>query len=85
MWMLDFDCVRPMSMDAVGVQQAVNAFYRNDPYFPRPWANEYTVEDTRLWGVFAGAFLQESDDILGTDEAVVAARVSDDAYEGDLA
>lgn len=30
-WMLDFDCVRPMSMDAAGVQQAVDAFYRNDP------------------------------------------------------
>jgi hypothetical protein len=64
--MLDFDCVRPMSMDAAGVQQAIDAFYRNDPYFPRPWAN-----------VFKRAFLQESNGTLTTEEAVVAARGTD--------
>ncbi|KAJ4382476.1 hypothetical protein N0V86_002811 [Didymella sp. IMI 355093] len=73
-WMLDFDCVRLMSMDATGVQQAVDAFYRNDPYFPRPWANEYTTEDERLWGVFRQAFLHESDGILGTKPEVLAGR-----------
>lgn len=47
-WMLNFDCVQPMSMDSAGVQQAVDAFYRNDHYFLRPWANEYTTEDGRV-------------------------------------
>jgi hypothetical protein len=73
-WMLDFDCVRPMSMDATGVRQAVDAFYRNDPYFPRPWASEYTPDDGKLWGVFRQAFLCESDRILGTKPEVLAGR-----------
>lgn len=38
-WMLDFDCVRPITMDSKGVKQTVDSFYGNDPYFPRPWAN----------------------------------------------
>jgi hypothetical protein len=84
-WMLGFDCVRPMSMDAAGVQQAIDAFYRNDPYFSRPWANEYTSEDARVWNVFKRAFVQESDGILTTEEAVVAARGTDVECGRDLA
>ena len=33
-WILDFDCCRPMTLDAKGVGQAVAAFFRNDPYYP---------------------------------------------------
>jgi len=84
-WMLDFDCMRPMSMDAAGVQQAVDAFYRNDPYFPRPWANDHTEEDDRVWNVFKRAFLWEIDGFLRTEEAIVAARGTDIHCGRDLA
>ncbi|ODM18941.1 hypothetical protein SI65_05558 [Aspergillus cristatus] len=36
MWMLDFDLCRDMSMDEAGVQKAVRAYWRNDPFYPRP-------------------------------------------------
>jgi hypothetical protein len=62
-WMLDYDCVRDMAQDSSGVKQAVLAFYRNDPYFPRPFGHE--DEDVRLWGVFKARFLDESRGILG--------------------
>ena len=36
MWILDFDCCKHMPFDEQGVKQAMEAFYRNDPFFPRP-------------------------------------------------
>lgn len=36
MWMLDFDLCRDMTLDEKGVEQASNAFWGNDPYYPRP-------------------------------------------------
>lgn len=36
MWILDFDLCRRMMMDSNGVEQAAAAFWRNDPYYPRP-------------------------------------------------
>jgi hypothetical protein len=48
-WVLDFDLCRPMPMNEQGVQQAVTAFYRNDPYYPRP--------QSLLWGVFRERYL----------------------------
>jgi hypothetical protein len=39
-WMLDYNYVRDMSQDADGVVQAVQAFWRNDLYFPRPFTLE---------------------------------------------
>ncbi|KAK8862809.1 zinc finger protein-domain-containing protein [Apiospora arundinis] len=36
LWLLDFDKCRTMSMDQAGVEQAAQAFQRNDPYYPRP-------------------------------------------------
>jgi hypothetical protein len=64
-WMLDYDCVREMSHDQNGVEQAVQAFYRNDPYFPRPHSYGHTESDLRLWKVFKTQFLTASKDILG--------------------
>jgi hypothetical protein len=63
-WMLDFDCVRRISMDERGLRQAADAFWRNDPYFPRPWAPNHTREDKELWNVFVFEFLGESKRIL---------------------
>lgn len=62
-WLLDFDCCKPMSLDEAGVEQAVVAFYRNDPFYPRPGRND--VRDQRLWNEFKQRFLEESEAILG--------------------
>ncbi|KAI4648385.1 uncharacterized protein J4E79_010007 [Alternaria viburni] len=59
-WMLDYDCVRPMAQDATGIAQAVHAFWRNDPYFPRPFAYGHTDADTELWHAFKAHFLHVS-------------------------
>ena len=65
MWMLDFDCCRSMSMDDRGVTQAVTAFFRNDPFYPRPGANG--TLDQALWLVFKLRYLQTSHFILFHD------------------
>lgn len=57
-WVLDFDLCRATPMSEQGVQQAVTAFYRNDPYFPRPRSSPL------LWGVFREQYLRCSE--MGT-------------------
>ena len=69
LWMLDFDCVRRISMGERGLRQAVDAFWRNDPYFPRPWAHNHTQEDEELWNVFVFEFLSESKRIFARQMA----------------
>lgn len=64
-WMLDFDCCRPMSMDEQGVKQAVTAFFRNDPFYPLPSAEG--SRDQALWEVFRLRYLQTSSNILVDD------------------
>lgn len=55
MWVLDFDCCRRMEMNSEGVTQAAAAFWRNDPYYPRP------EKDSSLWSVFRERYLQVSE------------------------
>ena len=62
-WILDFDCCRTMTLDEKGVEQAVAAFYRNDPYFPRPGRDNGA--DQMLWKEFKKRFLEASSAILG--------------------
>ncbi|KAF2828650.1 hypothetical protein CC86DRAFT_392881 [Ophiobolus disseminans] len=66
-WMLDFDCVRVMSQDREGIQQAVKAFYQNDAYFPRPHFFGHTKEDVALWKLFCTHFVDQTMDILGVE------------------
>ncbi|KAH7309573.1 zinc finger protein-domain-containing protein [Stachybotrys elegans] len=47
-WMLDFDCCGPISMDRAGVKQAARSFWRNDPYYPRPPGPEAQGCDVEL-------------------------------------
>ena len=61
-WMLDFDCCRHMPFDEEGVKQAVEAFYRNDPFYPRPGRAD--IRDQHLWNGFKERFLQVSEEIL---------------------
>ncbi|KAF7193718.1 hypothetical protein HII31_04968 [Pseudocercospora fuligena] len=65
MWILDFDCVKEISLDEAGVEQAALAFLRNDPYFPRPCGEK--KEDRKLWVVFKERFLKTSSLILSGD------------------
>nr|OQO19001.1 hypothetical protein B0A51_15143 [Rachicladosporium sp. CCFEE 5018] len=63
LWLLDFDCAKPMSMDDEGIEQAARAFYRNDPYYPRPdGGNE---ADDELWAVFVKRFLEAGEKVIG--------------------
>ena len=63
MWILDFDCCRPLSMDEAGIEQACVAFFKNDPFYPRPGSGEDADEE--LWEVFKRRFLATSREILG--------------------
>lgn len=72
-WLLDFDCCRHMPLNEAGVQQAVAAFYLNDPYFPRLGRED--GRDREMWAVFRERFLEASVDILG--ESGEEARLPD--------
>ena len=61
-WLLDFDCCRHMTFDEEGVKQAVEAFYRNDPFFPR--SGRADIRDQNLWSGFKRRFLQAAEEIL---------------------
>ncbi|KAF2184860.1 hypothetical protein K469DRAFT_708630 [Zopfia rhizophila CBS 207.26] len=63
MWILDFDCCRPLSMDEAGIEKACVAFFRNDPFYPRPGSGE--AADEELWKVFKQRFLVASRGVLG--------------------
>ncbi len=63
--MLDFNQCKDITKDKEGVKQAVQAFYRNDPYFPRPLSNIST--DCNLWTVFAEGYDAAGNEVL-TDE-----------------
>ena len=59
MWPLDFNRCSTISMDEEGVDAAVKAFYKNDPYYPRPLGR--TAKDQQLWNVFRESYLESSD------------------------
>lgn len=63
MWVLDFDLCRRITMDSEGVIQAAAAFWRNDPYYPRP------EKDPLLWSVFRECYIRVSEACQGGSEA----------------
>lgn len=63
-WMLDYDRCEEMSQNELGVNQAVNAFWRSDSYFPRPYRDGQTEEDRSLWYTFRTRFLNTSSKLL---------------------
>jgi hypothetical protein len=63
-WMLDYDCVRSLPFSSEGIAQAVQAFWRNDAYFPRPFGFGHTDADCKLCEVFKARFLDRSVRIL---------------------
>jgi hypothetical protein len=73
MWTLDFDCCRPIEVDEAGVEQACVAFYKNDPFYPRPGTGE--AADEELWTVFKRRFLESSQRILEADKWFLADKL----------
>lgn len=74
MWLLDFNQVSRITKDAQGVEKAVDAFWQNDPYYPRPWSPQ-------LWEQFKSAYLAFSSKISPGNvlpEQFIS-RVEDDA------
>jgi hypothetical protein len=57
LWVLDFDCCKPLTMDDTGIDQAATAFLRNDPYFPRP-ATSAQSANSLLWMEFRNRYLE---------------------------
>ncbi|KAL3418821.1 hypothetical protein PVAG01_09042 [Phlyctema vagabunda] len=64
-WLLEFACCKHMPLDEMGVEQAVAAFYRNDPFYPRPGQEDN--KDEALWRGFKDRFLERSAEILGQE------------------
>ncbi|KAI0485355.1 zinc finger protein-domain-containing protein [Xylariaceae sp. FL0804] len=65
-WILDFDCCRPISMDFDGLEQARHAFWKNDPFYPRPGRED--ERDSKLWSSFRAEFISASSQIIGPDD-----------------
>jgi hypothetical protein len=58
LWLLDFDKCGPLEMSVAGVTKAADAFWRNDPFYPRPVAGE-GEQDYAYWKAFRDAYLHE--------------------------
>ena len=63
LWVLDFDCCKPMTMDDAGIEQAAHAFIINDPYFPRPTIGARFFDNTP-WIDFRDRYLECSQKLV---------------------
>jgi hypothetical protein len=63
MWLLDFSLCHQISMNEQGVEQAIVAFFKNDPYYPRPGSN--IPNDQFLWTHFSERYRMASKRVLG--------------------
>jgi hypothetical protein len=84
-WLLDFDCCRRMSMDEDGADRAVVAFFRNDPYLPRPgqsiWKNfrdKYLSTSFMIGGCYHDGRTRLSNSFIEKAEAYV--RLKGDTF-----
>jgi hypothetical protein len=69
MWILDFDLCRSMAMDEHGIEQAARAFWRNDPFYPRPRCG------CSLWQAFQEHYLQVSRQVAAGDLEVSLSKL----------
>lgn len=67
LWVLDFNQCQSMSMDEVGIDLAVEAFFLNDPYYPRPLGA--VSADQQLWKVFQDRYLERSNQIMAGEDS----------------
>lgn len=54
LWLLDFDCCKPIDVNGDCITPIVRSFWRNDPYYPLP--NGTTWEDHWLWEIFESEY-----------------------------
>lgn len=85
LWILDFDCCKPLTMDDAGVEQAANAFLNNDPYFPRPpvdtGCHPSTLwRDSILWIEFRNRYLEWSRRLLVPSDGVGVGHTLPDKF-----
>jgi hypothetical protein len=73
MWLLDFNQCGKISRDEAGVISAADAFWENDPYYPRPVPA--ADQDYGLWDVFREEYLERSGEILGEEGGFARAFV----------
>jgi hypothetical protein len=66
LWMLDFNRCKNITKDEQGLKNAVQAFYRNDPYFPRPLGS--TSIDHELWDAFVNGYVTVADEVLAEED-----------------
>lgn len=64
LWLLDFNQCREITLDDRGVTQAINAYWQNDPYYPRPCSPGHP--DQAIWDLFSMAYVEHSD-LIATD------------------
>jgi len=74
-WVLDFNLcsfwrreIGYEDPDAL-ISHLVQAFFQNDPYYPRPHCND--GNDQSLWSTFSVSYRQKGNEILGEDERLV--------------
>ena len=65
LWLLDFNQCRAMAMTEAGVIDAVEAFWNNDPYYPRPVPPGHPDEE--LWIVFQECYLIKSNELMDSE------------------
>ncbi|KAK4043420.1 zinc finger protein-domain-containing protein [Parachaetomium inaequale] len=71
LWVLDFNQVRPITMDSDGVAQAVKAARVNDPYIPKPL--QASADEREVWKAFALSYVEAAEVILqGEDEDILS-------------
>ena len=63
LFVLDFNQVRDISMNDAGIKLAVEAFFLNDPYYPRPCERSRLQQE--LWNSFVRSYLSTADAVLG--------------------
>lgn len=63
-WLLDFNQCQSFNKDKNGLKQLVDAFYWNDPYYPRPTSTN--SKDKDLWKAFAKHYLAVSAEFNGS-------------------
>ncbi|KAL7936605.1 zinc finger domain-containing protein [Trichoderma chlorosporum] len=66
LWVLDFNQVRPITMDAAGVAKAVEAATINDPYLPKPLGESHFEQ--LAWDEFTTHYIMTADMILGEED-----------------
>ncbi|KAK3332707.1 zinc finger protein-domain-containing protein [Cercophora scortea] len=65
LFVLDFNQVRTITMDAEGVATAVEAWLLNDPYYPKPLGQ--TAAEQSVWEAFRISYLTASHEVMSPE------------------